>query len=51
MGLVDYGMTIGLIGAGIAPTFSKIAAAVGGFIGNFLLRRFLVFPQPGVVRT
>jgi dolichol-phosphate mannosyltransferase len=51
MGLVDYGMTIGLVGAGVAPTFSKIAAAVGGFIGNFLLRRFLVFPQPVVVRA
>jgi dolichol-phosphate mannosyltransferase len=51
MGLVDYSMTVSLIGAGMAPTFSKIAAAVAGFIGNFLLRRFLVFPQPGVVRA
>jgi dolichol-phosphate mannosyltransferase len=51
MGLVDYGMTIGLVGAGMTPTFSKIAAAVAGFIGNFMLRRFFVFPQPGVVRA
>jgi putative flippase GtrA len=51
MGLVDYSMTVGLIGTGMAPTFSKIAAAVAGFIGNFLLRRYLVFPQPGVVRA
>jgi glycosyltransferase involved in cell wall biosynthesis len=50
MGLVDYGTTLGLIGAGMAPTLSKVAAATTGFIGNFLLRRFLVFPQPGVVR-
>jgi dolichol-phosphate mannosyltransferase len=51
MGLVDYTMTVGLIGAGMAPMFSKIAAAGAGFLGNFLLRRFLVFPQPGVVRV
>lgn len=51
MGLPDYGMTVGLIGAGIPPTSSKIVAAVAGFVGNFLLRRFLVFPQPGVVRV
>src|SRR6516164_9420306 len=44
MGMIDYGMTVGLIGAGAAPTFSKISAALVGFIGNFLLRRFLVFP-------
>jgi putative flippase GtrA len=51
MGLIDYSMTVALIGAGMAPTLSKITAAVAGFIGNFLLRRFLVFPQPGVVRA
>ena len=51
MGMVDYGVTVGLIGAGVAPTFSKIAAALTGFIGNFLLRRFFVFPQPRVVRV
>jgi dolichol-phosphate mannosyltransferase len=51
MGLVDFSMTVGLIGAGMEPTFSKIAAAGSGFIGNFLLRRFLIFPQSGVVRV
>ena len=51
MGTFDYGITVGLIGTGVTPTFSKVTAAVGGFIGNFLLRRFLVFPQPGVVRA
>ena len=50
MGLVDYGLTLGCVAAGAAPTFSKVIAAASGFIGNFLLRRFLVFPQPGVRR-
>jgi dolichol-phosphate mannosyltransferase len=50
MGLVDYGLTVGLVAAGTAPVFSKIIATCVGFLGNFLLRRFLVFPQPGVVR-
>jgi putative flippase GtrA len=51
MGLADYGMTVGLAGAGVSPTSSKIIATAAGFIGNFLLRRFLVFPQSGVVRV
>jgi len=51
MGLIDYIVTVSLIGADMAPTFSKIVAAGTGYIGNFLLRRFLVFPQPGVVRV
>jgi dolichol-phosphate mannosyltransferase len=50
MGLVDYGLTIGFVAAGVAPMFSKIIAACAGFGGDFLLRRFLIFPQPGVVR-
>jgi dolichol-phosphate mannosyltransferase len=50
MGLADYGVTIGLVGAGVTPTSSKIVAAVIGFFGNFFLRRFLVFPQPGIIR-
>jgi dolichol-phosphate mannosyltransferase len=51
MGLVDYGLTIGLVLAGLPPTLGKIVSALLGFIGNFLLRRFLVFPQEGIVRT
>jgi dolichol-phosphate mannosyltransferase len=50
MGIADYSLTVGFVAAGLAPTFSKIIAALAGFVGNFLLRRFLVFPQPGVVR-
>jgi putative flippase GtrA len=50
MGVVDYGLTIGLFTLGLAPTPSKTIATFVGFIGNFLLWRFLVFPEPGVVR-
>lgn len=50
MGLVDYGVTAGFVGVGVAPVFSKVIATFVGFVGNFLLRRFLVFPQPTVVR-
>jgi dolichol-phosphate mannosyltransferase len=51
MGLLDYGLTIGLALAGLPPTLGKIVSTLIGFIGNFSLRRLLVFPQPGVVRT
>jgi dolichol-phosphate mannosyltransferase len=51
MGLVDYGLTIGLVIAGLPPTLAKVVSTLVGFIGNFSLRRLLVFPQPGVVRT
>ena len=50
MGLVDYGLTVGTVALGAAPEFSKIVATFAGFFGNFLLRRFFVFPQPKVVR-
>jgi putative flippase GtrA len=50
MGLIDYGLTVGFIAAGLTPTPSKVIATLAGFVGNFLLRRLLVFPQPGVVR-
>lgn len=50
MGVLDYGLTIGLVASGIGPTPAKAIATFIGFVGNFLLRRFLVFPQPRVVR-
>jgi putative flippase GtrA len=51
MGLLDYGLTIGLVFAGLPPTLGKIVSTLIGFVGNFSLRRLIVFPQPGVVRT
>jgi dolichol-phosphate mannosyltransferase len=50
MGLVDYCMTVGLTELGLAPMSSKILAVVVGLFGNFLFRRFLVFPKRRVVR-
>jgi dolichol-phosphate mannosyltransferase len=50
MGLLDYGLTIGLTRLGLAATLSKALATLVGFLGNFLLRRFLVFPERRVVQ-
>jgi glycosyltransferase involved in cell wall biosynthesis len=50
MGVLDIGVTLGLVSAGLAATSAKIVSVGIGFIGNFLLRRFLVFPKPDVVR-
>lgn len=50
MGLADYGMTIGLTAMDLSPIFSKTIATAVGFFGNFLLRRFLVFPERRVVQ-
>jgi dolichol-phosphate mannosyltransferase len=50
MGILDYGLTVNLIAAGAVPMVSKVVATSVGFIGNFVFRRFFVFPQPGVSR-
>jgi dolichol-phosphate mannosyltransferase len=50
-GLLDYGITVGLMVAGLAPTYSKIWAVCVGFFANFLFRRFLVFPEQRVRRV
>ncbi len=50
MGLVDYSITAGLVAFGVLPLSSKILAVAVGFVGNFLLRRFLVFPGRPVAR-
>lgn len=51
MGLVDCGLTIAFVLARVPPTLGKILSTFVGFLGNFSLRRLLVFPQPGAVRT
>jgi dolichol-phosphate mannosyltransferase len=51
MGVLDYGMTIGFTALAWGPTFSKTVATGIGLIGNFLLRRFLVFPERRTVRS
>ena len=45
MGAVDVVITVGLTKAGISPLWSKIVSTVFGFVGNFLLRKFLVFRE------
>jgi putative flippase GtrA len=51
MGVVDYVVTVGLFAATGSATRSKIAAVIVGFFGNFLLRRYLVFPARTNART
>jgi dolichol-phosphate mannosyltransferase len=48
MGIFDAGITLSLAGAGMSPTMSKSLAALFGFVGNFLLRKYLVFPEKGI---
>jgi dolichol-phosphate mannosyltransferase len=41
----DLAVTLSLTRAGLSPLTSKSLAAVLGFVGNFLLRRYVVFPE------
>jgi glycosyltransferase involved in cell wall biosynthesis len=45
MGFIDYGATNVLIHLGGNMFWAKFWASMLGFAGNFLLRRFLVFPE------
>lgn len=45
MCLFDYGMTVGLIGISLSAFWAKFWATAFGFIGNFALRKWLVFPE------
>jgi dolichol-phosphate mannosyltransferase len=47
----DTAITINLSGAGLSPVGSKSLAALFGFFGNFLLRRYLVFPEKGITSS
>jgi glycosyltransferase involved in cell wall biosynthesis len=48
MGFVDVAITFALTGLGISPIMSKSLATLCGFVGNFLLRKHLVFPEKGI---
>lgn len=48
MGTIDVGMTVSFAGLGMSPMFSKSASTLFGFVGNFLLRRYLVFPEKSI---
>jgi glycosyltransferase involved in cell wall biosynthesis len=48
MGGFDIGMTMTLSEWGMTPLWSKTIASGFGFVGNFLMRKFLVFPEKGI---
>jgi dolichol-phosphate mannosyltransferase len=48
MGTFDTTITLSLVGVGVSPVAGKSLAAAFGFIGNFLLRRYLVFPEKSI---
>ncbi len=48
MGGFDLGITMYLAKLGLTPLFSKTLATIFGFFGNFLLRRYVVFPEKGI---
>lgn len=43
MCLLDYGLTAGLASLGMSKIWSKAWASLIGFVGNFLLRKYVVF--------
>lgn len=43
MGTIDYGVTAGLMTLGVSALWSKGWAALIGFVGNFVLRKYFVF--------
>jgi dolichol-phosphate mannosyltransferase len=48
MGSFDTTITLSLSGIGLSPLVSKSLATLFGFFGNFLLRRYLVFPEKSI---
>jgi putative flippase GtrA len=48
MGAFDVGITMNLAQWGMAPVWSKTLAALFGFVGNFVLRKYLVFPERSI---
>lgn len=48
MGGLDLGITLSLAGWGMTPLWSKLLATIFGFVGNFMLRKYLVFPEKGI---
>lgn len=47
MGFCDYSITWGLISIGTGSMLAKLLSSVICFIGNFVFRKYLVFPIPG----
>lgn len=51
MGAFDFVIATSLLGAGFSPVASKSLAALLGFVGNFLLRRYLVFAEKSITAS
>ena len=45
MGALDWGVTKGLISAGMSQGAAKTISVIVGFFGNYILRRVFVFPE------
>lgn len=48
IGLVDLGLTLGLMALGMTAVASKLIATAVGLVLNFLARKYLVFPEKSV---
>lgn len=48
MGALDAGITLSLAAGGMSPAMSKSLATLFGFVGNFLSRRYMVFPEKSI---
>ena len=48
MGAFDTAITLYFASTGLSPMISKTLATGFGFVGNFLLRRYLVFPEKSI---
>jgi putative flippase GtrA len=48
---IDYGVTLGLMGAWLSPFWSKFWGSITGFVGNFLIRRNLIFQEKKKMRN
>lgn len=46
MGISDYLITAGLIVVGCGSVWAKLVSTIICFIGNFVFRKYLVFPMP-----
>jgi dolichol-phosphate mannosyltransferase len=49
MGAFDAVLTVSLIRWGMSPLLSKTLATLFGFVGNFLMRKYLVFPEKEIM--
>lgn len=49
MGAVDYAFTYAFLFTGLSPLAAKALSSLLGLVGNFIFRKYLVFPMPGQI--